>query len=576
MWGIIFTILGLIIAIAAGFLGYSAKNRAVYEAKKAANIASENHMQEWLKENKDKLFSETKTSLEGVSLELKERAEKLEVEAKAALDKIERDLIEQSKRIVTSNKDGKGLSKNNTSKIERSAQDWFREGLTAFSNHEYDDALNAWKNVLNLLDITKEPYLYATTMLNQSITYGKQDNPTDEINSYSMLIEQFKASDDEEIQVEVVRGMLNQGITYGQQDNLTDALNSYSMLIEQFKASNNEEIQIRVARAMINQGVTYGQQDNLIGALNSYSMLIEQFKASDNEEIQVQVAGARLNQGITYGRQDNSTGKLNSYSMLIEQFKASDNEEIQVRVARGMLNQGVTYGQQDNSTGALNSYSMLIEQFKASDNEDIQVEVIRGMLNQGITYGQQDNLTGALNSYSMLIEQFKESDNEEIQVEVARAMLSQGTTYGRQENFPAALQSHQELITLFKDTDREELKNILNDSLVNIAEIALLHETSEQVLHRVMEAEAASDNPQHAAIMQFIRFLLADRTIKEVFNALVKIPKEIKLSWQFSEIQDYLNTNFDCEKQQQIQAVVAFFEEHKDIEKLRDELGLRS
>ena len=35
--------------------------------------------------------------------------------------------------------------------------------------------------------------------------------------------------------------------------------------------------------------------------------------------------------------------------------------------------------------------------------------------------------------------------------------------------------------------------------------------------------------------MQFIRFLLDDKTIEEVFTALTKIPTEMDLTWNFSE-----------------------------------------
>jgi hypothetical protein len=115
IWGGIFTFFGLIITVAAIALGFSAKNRAVYEAKLAANTASDSHMLQWLEDNKGKLISETKVELEKVSLELKDRAEKLATEARAALSKVEHDLIEESKRIVTSNKGeaDKGLNKHN-------------------------------------------------------------------------------------------------------------------------------------------------------------------------------------------------------------------------------------------------------------------------------------------------------------------------------------------------------------------------------------------------------------------------------------------------------------------------------
>ena len=362
IWGSIFTLFGLIITVAAVGIGFNAKNRAVYEAKQAANTASEGHMEKWLLDNKDKLISETKVELEKVSFELKERAEKLATEASAALNKIERDLIEESKRIITSNKGetGKGLSKHSKPSTRASAKNWFEVGLSAFEKSEYDEALKAWAKVLQLLDQKEEPELYAVTLMNQ-------------------------------------------GITYGQQDKLEDALSSFKTLIEQFKASPNEEIQVQVAMAMYNQGVAYGQQDKLEDALSSFKTLIEQFKDSSNEEIQKNIASSRA----------------------------------------------------------------------------------------------------------------------------------------------------------------------------NIAEQALLYETPEQVLTRVAEAEKYSDNPENLAVMQFIRFLLDDKSIEEVFTALTAIPTEMKLTWGFSEIKDYLIDNFEGLKQQQIQAVVQYFEQHKDIEQLGAELGIK-
>jgi|GEM_PF-4120001 len=369
MWGLALTIFGLIITVAAIALGFSAKNRAVTEAKQAANTASESHMEKWLLDNKDKLITDTKSELKNVSLELKNRAEKLEAEARAALEKIKQEqqqawdaLLAENKDVVTSkrNKEDNTATKHNKPKVYQTAQEWFKAGINAFANSEYDEALNAWNKVLGLVDSEQEPKLYAITMGNQ-------------------------------------------GVTYGRLDKLNEELYSYSTLIEQFKDSSNEEIQIQVAKAMCNQGITYGQQGKFDDALNSFITLVEQFKGSSNEEIQKTIANSRA----------------------------------------------------------------------------------------------------------------------------------------------------------------------------NIAEQALVYETPEQVLIYVAEVEKYSDNPQYLAVMQFIRFLLDDKTIEEVFTALTKIPTEMKLTWSFREIKDYLTDNFEGIKQQQIQAVVQYFEQHTDIEQLGVELGIK-
>ena len=154
-------------------------------------------------------------------------------------------------------------------------------------------------------------------------------------------------------------------------------------------------------------------------------------------------------------------------------------------------------------------------------------------------------------------------------------MGNQGVTYGQQSKFDDALNSFITLIEQFKGSSNEEIQKTIANSRANIAEQALVYETPEQVLTRVAEAEKYSENPQLLAVMQFIRFLLDDKTIEEVFTALTKIPTEMDLTWNFSEIKDYLTDNFEDIKQQQIQAVVQYFEQHKDIEQLGGELGIK-
>lgn len=122
------------------------------------------------------------------------------------------------------------------------------------------------------------------------------------------------------------------------------------------------------------------------------------------------------------------------------------------------------------------------------------------------------------------------------------------------------------------NSDNAEIKVILNNAQAFMAEVALLFETPEQVLVRIAEVENLSEDSQVLAVMQFIRFLLRDNTINDVVTAIVAIPKETKLTWKFAEIKEYLTTKFSGEKLQYILAVVAFFEQHKDITQLKAEL----
>ncbi|WP_282131812.1 tetratricopeptide repeat protein [Pseudoalteromonas aliena] len=281
------------------------------------------------------------------------------------------------------------------------------------------------------------------------------------------------------------------------------------------------------------------------------------------------------NIAIAHSMLQDVNAELKAYDELIENFKSIHNEDSWGFVARAMLNQGVVYAKQEKFEDALNSYSTLIEQFKGSSNEEIQIQVAMAMLNQGNTYDQQEKFEEEFNSYTRVIEQFKDSSIEEIQVLIAKAMVNQISIYSRQKDFSTAKNIHSTLIQQFNSSEKSEIKIQIGYSLANIAELALLFETPEQVLCRVTEVEEFITDQQILAVMQFIRFLLNDKTIEEVFAALAAIPAEMKLKWSFREIKDYL-ANFEGEKLHQIQAVVSFFEQYKDIEKLRIELGLKS
>ena len=525
----------------------------------------------------EKQLGEANTSVEYLKKYIDEAHQIIEEkrkEVEAAADDVQRSFTEKQEP----NPESLRILENSTNKLSKghtTAREYLNLASVGYGKKNYKETLKYLNLAINTLkDSEKQTRFHAQLLWSKAIVHSMLQNENAELKAYDELIQNFKSIHNEESWGFVAKAMFNQGFTYGQQGKLDDELNSYATLIEQFKGSSNEEIQIQVAMAMFNQGITYGQQGKPDEELSSYATLIEQFKGSANEEIQSQVAEAMYNQGVTYAKQGKPDDELNSYATLIELFKDSSNEEIQIQVARAMYNQGVAYGQQDKLEDALSSYATLIEQFKDSSNEEIQIQVARAMYNQGVTYGRQDKLEDALSSFISLIEQFKDASNKEIQIQVANAMYNQSITYGQQGKLEDALNSFATLIEQFKDSSNEEIQKTIANSRANIAELALLYEAPEQVLTRVAEAEKYSDNPESLAVMQFIRFLLDDKSIEEVFTALNAIQSEMKLTWNFGEIKDYLTDNFEGIKQQQIQAVVKYFEQHKDIKQLGVELGI--
>ncbi|MFO6425269.1 tetratricopeptide repeat protein [Motilimonas sp. KMU-193] len=561
----------------------------VYQlSKKEAEDVASAQMKKYINEHSAEILDGAKAALDEKITELNPSINELKeylTEARQIIEdkrkEVERAADDVQKSITEMqepNPESLKILENNTKKISQdhaTANEYLNFAQVSYGKKNYAEALKYLELALHALsDNEKLTRLHAQLLWNKAVTYSRLPDIDAKSKAYDELINTFENVQNEDIQELVARAMLNQGVTYGQQGNPEAAINNYSAVITQFKDAQNEDIQTSVAQAMLNQGVTYGQQGDPEAELNSYSAVITQFKDAQNEEIQVLVAQAMFNQGVTHGQQGNPEAELNSYSAMIAQFKDAQNEEIQVLVAQAMFNQGMTYGQQGDPEAELNSYSAMIAQFKDAKNEEIQVLVARAMFNQGVTYGQQGDPEAELNSYSAVITQFKDAQNEEVQVKVAMSMVNQGGTYGQQGDLEAALSSFSAVIAKFKDSQNEEIMVQVSSALANSAELAMLVETPKQVLARVAEAEAYTSDPQHFAVMQFLRFLLADKSIDDVLNAIAAIPKETELTWQFAEIKNYLDTDFTGEKQQQVQALVDFFEQHNDLEQLRLQLEL--
>ena len=275
---------------------------------------------------------------------------------------------------------------------------------------------------------------------------------------------------------------------------------------------------------------------------------------------------------VSYGKK-NYKEALKYLNLAINTLKDSE-KQTQLH-AQLLWNKANAYSMLQDVNAELKAYDELIQNFKSIHNEGSWKFVAKAMLNQGVAYRKQGRLEDALNSNTSLIENYKDSLNEEVQIQVAGAICNQSAIYGLNKDFPTALKLHSMLLETFHNSENGEIKKIIANSRANIAELALLYEAPEHVLTRVTEVEEFITDQQILAVMQFIRFLLNDKSIEEVFIALNAIPAEMELEWSFREIKDYL-ANFEGEKLHQIQAVVSFFEQHKDIEKLRIELGLKS
>ena len=324
----------------------------------------------------------------------------------------------------------------------------------------------------------------------------------------------------------------------------------------------------------------FSLQDHFSAGIKAYinddfSTAIQHWKrvslSTDFENEASVISKSMFNLGITYGQEKSPSEEIEIYKQLIEQFTGHDNEEIQLQVAKAMMNLGVIYGQEKSPSEEIDMYKQLIEQFTGHDNEEIQLQVAKAMMNLGITYGQEKSPSEAIETYQQLIEQFTGHNNEEIQLQVAKTMMNLGITYGQEKLFGKVISIFDELVQNFEGHDSAEIQGQVKVALANSAELSILFDEPKDVISRIEKVDLSNPDEQTATVMKLMRFLLDNVAFKEIVNSVELLPSDIELTWTFNEIKGYINDHFTGLKRQQIDAVVRFFEEHKDKEKFLEE-----
>jgi len=177
------------------------------------------------------------------------------------------------------------------------ALDEFRE---QFENADYDAvvaSVDRWLRESNSLESAADSKAVVTAIFWKALAQGKLGDPAAAIETYASLVEQFGASEDRELQVQVAKALVNQGFVRGQFGDLVAAIETWASVVERYGASEDRELQVEVAMALYNQGVAQGELGDPAASIETYASVVERFGASEDGELQVQVAKAIGNAG---------------------------------------------------------------------------------------------------------------------------------------------------------------------------------------------------------------------------------------------------------------------------------------
>jgi tetratricopeptide (TPR) repeat protein len=320
-----------ILAIIAGWLGVSKVRR---DAEESTRKWLEENAAEKIEDKLEKFDSSLDAKINEIEQKAKDRLQNTLDEVEKARETIKdiADMKGDIKKLANLEVAEKTISGALEYAIHRaessnSYADWFDAAMLAYKQKNYQKAVDFFDKtfVLSKNDTSK-----AICLVNKALTLARIEGKSDEaIVIYDKVYEEFKASQNEEIRVQVVSALFNKGVTLGAfktDEKSNEAIVIYDKVYEEFKASQNEKIKAIVASALFNKGVTLGAfrtDEKSNEAIVIYDKVYEEFKASQNEEIKAIVASALFNKGIFFGRQGKNKEAKELYMKVLE-FNSSN------------------------------------------------------------------------------------------------------------------------------------------------------------------------------------------------------------------------------------------------------------
>lgn len=626
-WGVMITILGLIVAVGAVLGGVVSSRRTIEAAGEKMEL--------WLKEHHTVLEDEARVRINETVEESLLPAKSIEKQlgdligkAKLQIDDFNqqatqglRDLSERMADVskVPTNNDIEQLHQSVKSlKVKfdsipesLSADELFNLGLEAYFSEEYVGAIDYWDRAAGHPE--KSDLLYVNALYNQGITYNNMNQEEQGGDCYQSIIDQFSDTANADLYSHVARAMLNKGVGLGLSGQRDEEIICYQNIIEKYSDTEDKELQEQVAKAMLNRSVAYGALKKLDLEIESYQEIIDNYADLGDESLQVQVALAFRNQASAYrdlGRMDEAFERDQE---VIDRYADSKNDELQLSVSKAMFFQGVAYEKLNKFELGLLSYQRLTDRYIESEYEEIQIQVLKAIICQAILYRDEEKLSQSIDCFQRAIDRYSNSGNSvlrkrvaqailiqgeiysdlnefdaaivcyqsvidnyedaDLKLEVASAISSQGYMYGKINQFEYSIDCYQKVIDRYNKEDDKELKNQVESSLFNIAEAFSIHKSKDEALIRINKAQAASELGElHYSIANLLRFMIDDQNLDVCLFSIRNLKDNIEYQWNFDEMHEYVEKQSCSMRLRQLKAMIDFFENHHDIKTLDDDI----
>ncbi|EOY4610001.1 tetratricopeptide repeat protein [Vibrio cholerae] len=306
MWGLILTVFGSIITVAAIFLGFTAKNRAVAEAQKEAQ---------------NYITTESRSLLEAQEQNFKDELEK----HSANFEKLHRQQEIQGKLIHV--------------------QTIFDKAREDFNDKNYGSALLAFEKVFGYIGSNTDPSLKdfaCRALFAKGLAQDKLNQSEQEIQTYNNLIAYVGDDQSPALREQVVKSMLNKGIVQGKLNQFEQEIQTYNNLIAYVGDDQTPALREQVVKSMLNKGIVQDQLNQSEQAIQTYNHLIAYVGDDQTLALRKQVVKSMLNKGIVQDQLNQSEQAIQTYNDLIAYVGDDQTPALREQVAMALNQVGFT------------------------------------------------------------------------------------------------------------------------------------------------------------------------------------------------------------------------------------------
>lgn len=330
-FGIVVTVLTVLLGAVSVATYFSARNKAESEARDAAK--------KWFENNAVELHAE----IEKLKAEARSRIDAITVEMKEAVDVAIQELQEPLLRASTEPSvpidlpppspalDDAARALQKKSPNQYSFEDW---NMLAFAAYQVGDKEGAAKYWQSAAELGSAPESVAKVLMLRGITLGELDCAEDVVTCYDDLICRFGESTAEVLQGWVAKALVNRGAALGQLKRFDEEIMSYDEVIRRFGEVVTMALQNQVAMALVSKSAALGRLGRLDEAVTSSEEVIRRFGEATAPALQEQVAKALVNKVAALGQLRRFSEAIASYDQFIRRFGDSPDPKLRALVAQ--------------------------------------------------------------------------------------------------------------------------------------------------------------------------------------------------------------------------------------------------